>query len=194
MAVFDSSVQLFARGRLVTACGYGGAGRCVCGPSIAAVGVSARTPGEAVAPCAWAHVVSTGALTTEGVPFAAWVRMAPTIHTLRVCEFHSARCCTQCYRGHMSCNGMVVLAAALVGFCAVVSALMREGWCSLDTLGARVYHCCGAITWWHIVWYMGFLVHTKSMELEVAVTCSRLLCAWESATLTISHRAWLLAA
>ena len=69
--------------------------------------------GDAVAPCARAHVLSTGTLTTEGVPFAVWVRMARTIHALCVCEFHSACCCTQCYRGHMSCNGVVVVAAAL---------------------------------------------------------------------------------
>ena len=38
----------------------------------------------------WAHTVSTGTITAEGMRFAVWVRMAPTTHTSRVRGFHYA--------------------------------------------------------------------------------------------------------
>ena len=45
-------------------------------------------PGDALAMRAWAYTMSVGAITTEGMRFAAWVCMAPTTHTSRVREFH----------------------------------------------------------------------------------------------------------
>ena len=96
-----------------------------------------------------------GPITTEDMRFTAWVRMAPTTHTPPAQEFHHMYCSAPCYRrgDHMPSNCMVIVASALVGFRAVVSALVHEG-CSVlwvDTMCANGYDRRGAVMWWRIV-------------------------------------------
>ena len=112
-------------------------------------------PGDSAALRAWAHAVSSGALSTEGLRFAAWVRMAPTTHTLRMHEFACAWCPAP-YFGwgdHMSRDCVVVVAAALGGFRAMARALVREGYGMhrTETMGSYVYGRHGAVARWCVV-------------------------------------------
>ena len=78
---------------------------------------------------AWAQLLTKGAVPTEGLRFAAWVRMAPLTHTSVRAEFHGAYC-SQPWKGlgdHTVRSCPVVLAAALTGFRAVCAQLQSRG-------------------------------------------------------------------
>ena len=89
--VLDGSAQQFARGYLVTAvtAALDDAYTSQAGPHSAFL---QGLCGDSKAVRAWAHGVGNGAITAEGMCFAAWICMAPTMHTARMREFHCARC------------------------------------------------------------------------------------------------------
>ena len=92
-----------------------------------------------------------------------------------------------------NCVGVVT---ALMGFRAVVCALVRGG-CGVhwtDTMGARVYDHCGAVTRWCVALNEDIPVQLEAEAWEVeawevAVAWSRLLWTSDPPALTINRRA-----
>ena len=79
--------------------------------------------------------------------------------------------------GHMLCDRVVVIAAALMGFQAMACAPLCEG-CNVhwaDTMGARLYHRCGAVMQWRVVRDEDVPVQAESAAWYVVVTWSGLL-------------------
>ena len=103
---------------------------------------------------------------TEGLRFAAWVRMAPSTHTSARAEFHCAYCPQPCkeWGDHMVRSCPVVLAAALTGFRALCAQLQSTGYavCWRDSLGATVYDRTGRTTRWRLVRDEDVVVQSES--------------------------------
>ena len=95
-------------------------------------------PGDDQALLAWTQLLADGGVPTEGLRFAAWVRMAPSTHTSAHAEFHCAYCSQPCrgWGDHMVRSCPVVLAVALAGFRATCTLLRSQGYavCWRDTL------------------------------------------------------------
>ena len=138
-------------------------------------------PGDDQALQAWAQLLTKGAVPTEGLRFAAWVRMAPSTHTSARAEFHCAYCSQPCkgWGDHMIRSCPVVLAAAMTGCRAMCSLLQARGYAVYwrDSLGATVYDKAGRATHWRLVRDEDVVVQSESTAWDVAVTWSGLLWA-----------------
>ena len=76
----------------------------------------------------WAQLLTEGEVPIEGLQFVAWVRMAPSPHTLAHARLHCAYRSQPCkgLEDHMGRYCPVVLAAALTGFKSICTLLRPE--------------------------------------------------------------------
>ena len=125
----DGTAQLFSSHRLVTAVqrDLDRLYSLMASPSITFV---RGAPGDDQALVAWTQLLADGGVPTEGLRFAAWVRMAPSTNTSVHAEFHCAYCSQPCkgWGDHMVRSCPVVLAAALVGLRAACALLRSQGY------------------------------------------------------------------